>query len=85
MIMGGFADTGLNVNKYSGRSIRLIQVVYRNFKTFNFKEEVIMRIKRFSALFLTIGLVLALAVGCATTKPAEDTAKAASPGRLEVS
>ena len=36
-----------------------------------------MRIKRFSALFLTIGLVLALAVGCATTKPAEDTAKAA--------
>ena len=37
-----------------------------------------MHIKRFSALFLTIGLVLALAVGCATTKPAEDTAKAAS-------
>jgi hypothetical protein len=37
-----------------------------------------MRIKRFSALFLTIGLVLALAAGCATTKPAEDTAKAAS-------
>ena len=37
-----------------------------------------MSIKRFSALFLTIGLVLALAVGCATTKPAEDTAKAAS-------
>ena len=37
-----------------------------------------MRIKRFSALFLTIGLVLALAVGCATTKPAEDTAKATS-------
>ena len=36
-----------------------------------------MHIKRFSALFLTIGLVLALAVGCATTKPAEDTAKAA--------
>ena len=35
-----------------------------------------MSIKRFSALFLTIGLVLALAVGCATTKPAEDTAKA---------
>ena len=37
-----------------------------------------MRIKRFLALFLTIGLVLALAAGCATTKPAEDTAKAAS-------
>ncbi len=37
-----------------------------------------MRIKRFPALFLTIGLVLALAVGCATTKPAEDTAKSAS-------
>ena len=37
-----------------------------------------MNIKRFSALMLTIGLVLALAVGCATTKPAEDTAKAAS-------
>ena len=35
-----------------------------------------MSIKRFSALFLCIGLVLALAVGCATTKPAEDTAKA---------
>ena len=36
-----------------------------------------MHIKRFSALILTIGLVLALAVGCATTKPAEETAKAA--------
>ena len=37
-----------------------------------------MGIKRFSALLLTTGLVLALAVGCATTKPAEDTAKTAS-------
>jgi len=37
-----------------------------------------MQVKRFSALFLTIGLVLALAMGCATTKPAEDAAKAAS-------
>jgi len=37
-----------------------------------------MSIKRFSALMLTIGLVLALAVGCATTKPAEDTAQATS-------
>jgi hypothetical protein len=36
-----------------------------------------MSIKRFSALMLTIGLVLALAAGCATTKPAEDSAKAA--------
>jgi rhodanese-related sulfurtransferase len=37
-----------------------------------------MGIKRISALVLAIGLVLALAVGCATTKPAEDTAKEAS-------
>jgi hypothetical protein len=37
-----------------------------------------MQVKRLSALFLTLGLVLALAMGCATTKPAEDTAKAAS-------
>ncbi len=36
-----------------------------------------MSIKRFAALMLTIGLVMALAAGCATTKPAEDTAKAA--------
>ena len=36
-----------------------------------------MRVKRVSALFLTIGLVLALAIGCATTKSTEDTAKAA--------
>jgi hypothetical protein len=36
-----------------------------------------MRVKRVSALFLTIGLVLALAMGCATTKLTEDTAKAA--------
>lgn len=36
-----------------------------------------MQVKRHAALFLTIGLVLALAMGCATTKPAEDTAKAA--------
>jgi len=38
---------------------------YRNLKTN--KEEIIMRIKRFLALFLTIGLVLALAAGCATS------------------
>ena len=37
-----------------------------------------MRIKRFLALFLTIGLVLALAAGCAATKPAENTATSAS-------
>jgi len=37
-----------------------------------------MQVKRHSVLFLTIGLVLALAMGCATTKAAEDTAKAAS-------
>ena len=36
-----------------------------------------MRVKRFSALFLTIGLVLALAMGCATTKSTEETAAAA--------
>jgi rhodanese-related sulfurtransferase len=36
-----------------------------------------MQVKRLSALFLTIGLVLALAMGCATTKTAEDTATAA--------
>lgn len=36
-----------------------------------------MRIKKFAALFLTTGLVLALVVGCATTKPAEAPAKAA--------
>ena len=38
-----------------------------------------MSFKRFSAFALCIGLVLALAAGCATTKPAEDTAKAAAP------
>ena len=36
-----------------------------------------MRAKRFSALFLAIGLVLALAVGCATTKSTGETAEAA--------
>jgi len=36
-----------------------------------------MSLKRFSAFALCIGLVLALAAGCATTKPAADTAKAA--------
>ena len=38
-----------------------------------------MSLKRFAAFALCIGLVLALAAGCATTKPAEDTAKAAAP------
>jgi hypothetical protein len=37
-----------------------------------------MRIKRFSALFLTIGLVLALAAGFATTTLAADAKKDAS-------
>ena len=38
-----------------------------------------MQVKRLSAIFLTIGLILALAMGCATTKPAEETAKTAAP------
>jgi hypothetical protein len=50
----------------------------KNFKSSNKKEEAIMSIKRFSALMLTLGLVLVLSAGFATTTLAAETKKDAS-------
>ena len=38
-----------------------------------------MRIKRLTAISLTLGLILVLALGCATTTPTPDTAKTEKP------